>query len=101
MIVGDGVDVGRGVSVIVKVAVEVYVGKTDSKVVRALKELKGFKKVFAEKGQTVKAEIQIDVNDLAYYDENQHQWVLEKGDYSLYIGNASDNIVHELKISVK
>ena len=78
--------------------VQVYVGKPKSKVERAVKELKGFKKAFLEKGDSRQISISLNVNDLSYYDENTSSWVLEKGDYYIYVGNASDNISKRIKI---
>jgi len=81
--------------------VQVYVGKLKSKVARATKELKGFSKVYIEKGGTAKVEISIDIKDIAYYDETIKNWNIEKGDYEIHVGNASNNIVKKLKITVK
>ena len=80
--------------------VQVYVGKLKSKVDRAIKELKGFDKVKVEKGTKESGEISIDIADLKYYEESISNWRLEKGDYMIYVGNASDNIVKKLKISI-
>jgi beta-glucosidase len=81
--------------------VQVYVGKSKSKVARALKELKGFQKVMVKKGASKTVEISINVKDLAFYDENISDWNLEKGGYVIYVGNASNNISKEIKISVQ
>lgn len=81
--------------------VQVYVGKSKSKVKRALKELKGFQKVTVLKGGTESVEILINTNDLSFYDESISNWNLEKGDYLIYVGNASNNISKEIKITIK
>ena len=81
--------------------VQVYIGKSDSKVKRALKELKGFTKVNLEQGKSETIEVSIDVNKLAFYDESISDWNLEKGDYNIYVGNASNNIFETLKINIK
>ena len=81
--------------------VQVYVGKPDSKVPRALKELKGFQKVFVRQGQSQEVSIAVNQNDLAYYDESIADWNLEKGTYTIYVGNASDNIVKTHKIKIE
>ncbi len=81
--------------------VQVYIGKPKSKVERALKELKGFKKMYLKKGESKTIEIQVDVDNLAFYDETISNWQIEKGDYEIYVGNASDNITQKLKIAVK
>jgi beta-glucosidase len=81
--------------------VQVYIGKKKSKVKRALKELKGFHKVFVEKGDTKSFEILIKCSDLSYYDETISNWNLEKGNYIIYIGNASNSISKKIEISIK
>ena len=80
--------------------VQVYVGKPNSEVPRALKELKGFKKVFVNQGQSKQVSIQINTSDLAFYDESISDWKLEKGSYKLYVGNASDQIGHTLELKI-
>ena len=81
--------------------VQVYIGKPDSKVKRALKELKGFEKVVVPKGTSKKISIDIPINTLAFYDESRSEWNLERGTYVLFVGNASDNILKETKIFVE
>ncbi|MUP37333.1 beta-glucosidase family protein [Labilibaculum euxinus] len=81
--------------------VQVYIGKPKSKVDRALKELKGFSKVYLNPGQEQQVEIEISVDDLAFYDEAISDWNLEKGTYIIYIGNSSDNIIQKQKINIK
>ncbi|NNK87980.1 MAG: glycosyl hydrolase, partial [Flavobacteriaceae bacterium] len=81
--------------------IQVYVGKNKSKVPRALKELKGFKKIFLEPGATENVEIAFNTNDLAFYDESISDWSLEEGSYTVYVGNASDNVSRTFKIRIK
>jgi beta-glucosidase len=77
--------------------VQVYIGKHKSRVKRALKELKGFSKVYLNKGDKKNTSIIIDVSQLAYYNSKISDWSVEKGDYYLYVGNASNNIVKKIK----
>lgn len=81
--------------------VQVYVGKSKSKVERALKELKAFNKVFLKKGESKSMVLEIKVEDLAYYNEEKSDWTVEEGGYVIYVGNASDNITEKIKISVE
>ena len=81
--------------------VQVYIGKLNSKVERAKKELKGFKKVTLLKSDSKHIEITINVNEIAFFDESINDWNIEKGDYIIYVGNASDNISKEIKITVE
>lgn len=80
--------------------VQVYAGKPDSHVMRPLKELKGFRRVFLKKGESRRIVIPVAVDDLAYWDEPSHDWKVEQGDYLLYVGNASDNIARKIRITV-
>ena len=80
--------------------VQVYIGKSKSKVSRALKELKGFQKEFLKKASSTTFEIFINANDLAFYDETIADWNLEKGEYVIYIGNSSNNISAKIKIEI-
>ncbi|NNK81855.1 MAG: glycosyl hydrolase [Flavobacteriaceae bacterium] len=80
--------------------IQVYVGKPNSKVKRALKELKGFDKIKLQSGEETISNIKIPVNSLAFYNETFSDWEVEKGEYIVYIGNASDNILKELKIVI-
>ncbi|HAH54579.1 MAG TPA: glycosyl hydrolase [Flavobacterium sp.] len=81
--------------------VQVYIGKLNSKVSRAEKELKGFQKVEVKKGENATFKISIDTNSLCFYDETISNWNLEKGDYMIYIGNSSANISKKIKITIQ
>jgi beta-glucosidase len=75
-----------------KQTVQVYVAKKNSKVDRALKELKGFKKVFVPAGGTVDVRIDVPKKDLAYFDTGSGKWVLEPGQYAVLVGTSSRDI---------
>lgn len=81
--------------------VQVYVGKEDSGVERATKELKGFARIEIPAGETQLAQISFDVDDLSYYSESAQNWGLEMGEYTLYIGTASDHMLEEISIVVE
>jgi len=68
---------------------------------RALKELKGFQKTNLKPSEESIINANIPVKSLAYYDETISDWNIEKGEYIVYIGNASDNISKKIKISIK
>lgn len=81
--------------------VQVYIGKEKSSVKRALKELKGFEKVHLKKGVSHNISIEIPVSSLAYYNEEKSNWDIEKGEYIIYVGNASNNITKTLVVKIK
>lgn len=53
--------------------------------------LKGFKRVFVPKGQTVEVRIPLRADDLKYWDTHKKSFVLETGDVSYYIGGCSND----------
>ncbi|MCL7763756.1 glycoside hydrolase family 3 C-terminal domain-containing protein [Polaribacter sp. Z014] len=80
--------------------VQVYIGKHKSKVKRAVKELKGFSKVYLEKGENKLVTISMNVSTLGYYNTDISDWSVEDGTYYLYVGNASNNIVKKIKFEL-
>lgn len=84
-----------------KEVLQVYIGKKDSRVERAVKELKGFQKIELAAGEQKNVSIKIPASSLAFFDEEAHAWEVEKGGYTVYVGTASDNIAKELQLEVK
>ncbi|MDA3893756.1 MAG: glycoside hydrolase family 3 C-terminal domain-containing protein [Salinivirgaceae bacterium] len=80
--------------------VQVYIGKVNSKVDRAVKELKGFKKVFVKGNNDELVSVTIDIDELAFWNEEIDGWELEKGEYFIAIGNSSDNISTQIPFEV-
>ena len=68
--------------------VQVYVAVPTSRVERALKELKAFRRVGLKPGETKTVHVDIPVKDLAYYDE-QSGWTVEPTSYTLIVGQHS------------
>jgi beta-glucosidase len=81
--------------------VQIYVGKNDSSVDRAPRELKGFAKVRLEPNETREVAIAIPVQKLAYYDETMAGWQVEKGHYQLYLATDSETVVDTVEITVE
>ena len=80
--------------------VQIYVGKEDSKVDRALKELKGFNKAYLKSGESKVVTVEIPIKKLAFYNESNSDWDIENGEYTIHVGNASNNITNKVKIKV-
>jgi beta-glucosidase len=71
---------------------QLYVQDTHSRVARPVKELKGFKKVMLQPGETSQIELSIDRKDLSYWDESGHGWKAEPGTFAILIGSSSADI---------
>jgi beta-glucosidase len=69
--------------------VQLYVGCEGSRVERPMRELKGFSKVHLEPGQTRQMDFSLAARQLAYYDEQQANWIVEPLTYAVYIGPSS------------
>jgi beta-glucosidase len=75
-----------------KEIVQLYVSKVSSKVSRADKELKAFKKIMIAPGSTAAVALNINVNDLAYFDTALSKWVVEPGEYKIMAAASSKDI---------
>jgi beta-glucosidase len=70
---------------------QLYVSFPDSKVERPVKELRGFKRVFVSRGETVHVSIPLKASDLTYWDIEKQTFVLEKGKVKFFIGSHSED----------
>jgi len=75
-----------------KETVQLYISKVGSKVERADKELKAFKKVMIPAGGSADVNLNVAVSDLAYYDVAAKKWVVEPGKYKVLAGTSSRDI---------
>lgn len=68
--------------------VQLYVHDVLARMARPVKELKGFKKVWLEPGESKRVEFEIGVDMLRYYN-NELEWVAEPGEFEVMIGGDS------------
>lgn len=80
--------------------VQGYVRAPKSSVRRPLKELKAFRKIAVEPGQTSDAVLTFDRSAFTYYSPESKQWVVEPGKYEILIGNSSDNITSKIPVTI-
>jgi beta-glucosidase len=83
-----------------KETIQLYIGKADSRIQRAEKELKAFKKVNIPVGQTATVTFTIPIKDLGYYDVDTHSWKVEPGEYKLMAGSSSRDIRESAGVTV-
>ena len=81
--------------------VQMYVHDVQSKVVRPIKELRGFDRIFLKSGEQKTITMDLPVSSLAFYDEDIHSFNTEAGEYRIMIGAASDDIRLEKKLYVR
>ena len=80
--------------------VQLYLGSYNCKVVRPLKELKAYKRVLLESGESIKSILHISLDDLSYYDIEM-KFGLHDGCHSLLLGNSSENTVTVAEVKIK
>ena len=68
---------------------QLYVRDLVGNVTRPVKELKGFKRLRLDPGQTVVVEFRLHTDDLAFYDRHM-QLVTEPGEFHVWIGGSSE-----------
>ena len=71
--------------------VQLYVADKVASMVRPIKELKGFQKVFIPKGQTKRVEFKLNVKDLGFWN-NLMQYVVEPGTFEIMVGTNSEEL---------
>ncbi len=72
--------------------VQLYISDPECSVEKPAKELKGFKKVFLQPGESAVVEFKVGGEELSFFDAQAHKWVAEKGEYIAGLGSASDDI---------
>ena len=80
---------------------QLYVSDPVCSVMRPVKELKGFKKVFLKPGESRRITLDIPVSSLAFYSEAQSQFVVEPGEFILQLGASTSDIKQKISMEVK
>jgi len=84
-----------------KEIVQLYVGVNESKIIRPLKELRGFEKISLNPGESKIATFILSKRAFSYYNTQIHDWYVETCDYQILIGKSSRDIVLNDKVHVK
>ena len=71
---------------------QLYVKRIDSAVERPLKELEAFDRITLKGGETKKVTLEFPVSELAHWDKETNEWVLEHGKLEILVGSASNDI---------
>ena len=80
---------------------QLYVSDPVCSVMRPVKELKGFKKVFLKPGESRRITLDTPVSSLAFYSEAQSQFVVEPGEFILQLGASASDIKQRISVEVK
>jgi beta-glucosidase len=80
---------------------QLYISDPECSVERPVKELKGFKKVFLQPGESTDVTFEIDPSALLFFDEKGHDWVAEKGTFKALVGTSSADIKSTVEFQLK
>lgn len=81
-------------------AVQVYAGENNPTVERPVKELKAFTKVAVKKGEKASVSLMLNKADFAYYDVEKKDFITNSGDYTIYIGASSSDIMFKTTVTI-
>ena len=79
--------------------VQLYIVAPKSDVERPVRELKNFGKVFLQPGETKTVTMQVNWQDLAYWETLSSDWKVIPGAYQIEIGTSSRDIKHRATLS--
>jgi beta-glucosidase len=71
--------------------VQLYAGFPHSKIDMPEKLLRGFQKIYLQPGEEKLIDFTLVASNFAYYDTANKQWLTEKGNYNILIGNSSND----------
>ena len=84
-----------------KEVVQLYIGDEECSIDRPTKELRNFEKISLLPGETKTVTFTITADDLKFFSEQQHQWIVEPGIFKAYIGSNVTDIRSEVVFKVK
>jgi beta-glucosidase len=77
---------------------QIYVGAREPKVLRPVRELKGFQKVHLAPGQTQHVSLKLDRRSFSYFDAQSQSWKADAGSYRLQVGSSSVDLPLEAEV---
>ena len=80
---------------------QIYIGKNSSSTFRAKKELKGFDKVLVKAHEEKEMSIEIPLHQLEIFDINLDRFVLEDGEYVVYLAKNVNEIVESTNVEIR
>ncbi|WP_298399787.1 glycoside hydrolase family 3 C-terminal domain-containing protein [Sphingobium sp.] len=94
---GNAIDVAVTVTnegdVAAQEVVQLYIGCPGREAERPVKLLRAFDRVALEPGEARIVRLSVDIDTLRWRNPDRHAWQLEHGDYRLFVGGASDQLI--------
>lgn len=80
---------------------QIYISRKDGAVVRPVKELKGFRKVFLKPGEEKEVTIPLDDKAFRYFNTRTNAWEIEGGEYQILAAASSRDIRLTASVTVE
>lgn len=81
--------------------VQLYAARPDSGIERPMKELKAFRRVALQPGETKTVSMQIPLEKLRHWDEVARDWKVEPGSVEILAGSSSQDIRMKAKVNIE
>ena len=78
--------------------VQVYLGINNSAIQRPKKELVGFEKIYLQPGASTT--VSIPMSNIESFDPESKRWIMERGEYTVYVGSSVKDIKLTAKVSL-
>jgi beta-glucosidase len=70
---------------------QLYLADPSATVKRPERELKGFRKVRLDAGETAHVSLTLDERAMSYFDVTTHGWRADPGRFTVFVGDSSEN----------
>ena len=85
-----------------KEVVQIYVSLPQTEVKKEYRRLVGYAKTkLLQPGEAETLKITVGQKELAYFSEEKHQWIVEKGIYGIWTGNSSVSLEYSSTVKVE
>ena len=84
-----------------KAVVQLYVGDAESTPIRPVRELKGFRKVLLQPGESKEISFTLDKRSFAYWNQEIHDWHVESGVFTVEAGASSRDLPLKAEVTVE
>lgn len=81
--------------------IQIYVSQEKPSLIRPTKELKAFDKILLKAGESKDVKIAVPVESLAFFDDKQHKWVVEKDQFQIHCASSAGNVKKSIKINIQ
>ena len=79
--------------------VQLYINDVVASLTRPVKELKGFKRISLDAGETARVSFDLGINQLGFYNRDM-KYIVEPGEIKIMLGSSSDDIRLEGKFEI-